>query len=270
MLTFDKLTNRYLIQATLRSEGGLHIGTGVGSATTDQPFVRMGGASYIPGSSLRGVLRSLADRLVPAVLTAVKCCSTFDPQPPCHSSETDARVLERLARENKLYFCPMCRFFGSVAIASRFKISDAVQTTTHPRQPVRRDGVGIDRDTETARDQIKYDFEVLEPGVAFRLTSHLENLGDSDKAILYMLLLEMKNGIDVGGKRSRGLGLVILDPEYKVSFFDQDGSYGLDAYLHEGKLKDTTVKEFEDDLRAAFYRFVHSTSGGNYAAARVA
>ena len=273
MFSFDVLKNRYVIEGRLHAEGALHIGTGVSGTTTDAPFIRMGNAAFIPGSSLRGVLRSSVERLMHAVKPGENYCVTFcSVAPGCDSDpRIEAERLEARAAEGKLQFCPMCQFFGSTAIASRFKIADAIQTAGKPKSSVRRDGVGIDRDTETARDQIKYDFEVLEPECDFRVTLQVENIEDSDKAILYMLLVELKNGIDVGGKRSRGLGRVVLNPEYNVQYFDEDGDHDLSAYLTSGDLKAMTCQDFEEDLKAAFNRFTRRKGGGaQHVAVRVA
>jgi CRISPR-associated RAMP protein (TIGR02581 family) len=267
MLEFDRLINRYVIRARLQAEGALHIGTGVADVNTDAPFIRMGNAAYIPGSSLRGVLRSTAERLWHAIRPGQGYCISFQtPDGACDTRIDDSRHLETKANQHTLQFCPMCRFFGSTAIASRFKITDAVQFAGKLKEPVRRDGVGIDRDTETARDQIKYDFETLEPGCGFEITMQVENAGDQDKAILYMLLVEMKNGVDVGGKRSRGLGRIVLQPGYAVQYFDEDGDYKLLSYLREGTLKTQDAGAFEGDLRAAFDRFTAPGMEGLHAA----
>ena len=244
MMNFDKLENRYVLKARLRNEGGLHIGTGVAGTQTDAPFIRMGDDAFIPGSSLRGVLRSQAERLMHLFLEEGTYCQNFDEAKDC------ASVKDKSKRGKE--FCPICQFFGSLQLASRFKVSDAVQTVERPAQPVRRDGVGIDRDTETARDQIKFDFEVLERGTGFEFTMQVENAGQTDFAILHLLVMELKNGVDVGGKRSRGLGQVVMESDYEVRYFDQEGAYSLMDYLTEGKLETMKTIPFEDKLRGSF------------------
>jgi CRISPR-associated RAMP protein (TIGR02581 family) len=269
MIGFDTLQNRYVLRARLKSEGALHIGTGVAGVTTDAPFIRIGNAPYIPGSSLRGSLRSTVERIVHAVMPAGKFCFTFEARAAECDSSDDAKndlsgnTKKLDASKKQPNFCALCHFFGSTSIASRFKISDAVQTFATTKEPVRRDGVGIDRDTETAKEQIKYDFEVLEPGGDFELTMQLENIGDQDRAILYMLLVEMQNGFDVGGKRSRGLGRMTLYADYDVSYFRQGGDYQLVDYLRDRKLKTVPTAGFERELRAAFIQFTKPNGGAH-------
>ena len=198
-------------------------------------------------------------------------CRSFEAAVPDCDSHEDAAVLE-VKESAELQFCAMCRLFGSTKLASRFKITDAVQTG-RPKEPVRRDGVGIDRDTETARDQIKYDFETLEPGDDlndFQFTMQLENVEDPEKALFYAMLVEFCNGVDVGGKRSRGLGRVKLRSDYKVRYFDPDRQYPLERYLEKGKLCELAREAFEADLRAAFLRYTARGQGGIYVTPRVA
>ncbi|MCB0113319.1 MAG: hypothetical protein KDD84_04505, partial [Caldilineaceae bacterium] len=61
------MTTRYHFEGTLTTDTGLHIGSGSGDFVTDARFVRMGdGRFYIPGSSLKGVLRSAIERALAA------------------------------------------------------------------------------------------------------------------------------------------------------------------------------------------------------------
>lgn len=254
MIYFDRLDSRYVLKCTLHSDEALHVGTGVSGTNTDAPVITMNGKPFLPGSSLRGVLRATAERLLDTLWRDQQCLSFAKPIPNCDSGVDKPEVLEQKIKDNKATFCDMCQFFGSTNLAARFKVGDATQTAA--RQPIRRDGVGIDRDTETARDQIKYDFEVLEPGVDFSFTMQIENATLSDKAILYLLLCELKNGIDVGGKRARGLGRVRLS-DVSVEYFDQAGDSGhkLRDYLLSGNLAPKPAGQFDAELKQAFAQY---------------
>ncbi|MBI3684328.1 MAG: hypothetical protein HY235_28475, partial [Acidobacteria bacterium] len=145
MAFFDKIENRYVIEGTLHSEAGLHIGTGVAGTTTDAPFIRMNNLPYVPGSSLRGVLRSTAERLLETLWPGQQCVN-FEALSTCASDSESEQVERSLAENEAVSFCDVCKFFGSTNLAARFKVSDAV-LVGGGRDPVRRDGVGIDRDT---------------------------------------------------------------------------------------------------------------------------
>ena len=122
-----------------------------------------------------------------------------------------------------------------MSTAAKFKNGDA-KVIENAKQPIRRDGVGINRDTGVAEDQIKYDFEVLDSGVSFQTKLYLENADESDFALLYVLLQEWKRGLDFGGKRSRGLGRVVLK-SYNVEFFDPFWDHDLRKFLRDGLAK---------------------------------
>jgi len=75
-----------------------------------------------------------------------------------------------------------------------------------------RDGVTIDRDSEKARDRLKYDFEVAPASVTFEMKITLENATQQDLQLLCVGLSEFVHGFGgIGGKRSRGLGMAKLE-----------------------------------------------------------
>jgi len=75
--------SRYTFVGTLRAEGALHIGSGGGGrvgiddALTDATVARDSqGRPYVPGSSLRGVLRAAIGQLAPSLLALAKSART--------------------------------------------------------------------------------------------------------------------------------------------------------------------------------------------------
>ena len=119
---------------------------------------------FVPGSSLRGAMRSLLERLLQTIQPRSSCV-LFDEvsHPDCFTAKANAK--ERLFRESlrgrdpgeqerqitaKLLgdgLCDTCKLFGAPLLASRLRISDA--SLTGKTKVFIRDGVGIDRDTET-------------------------------------------------------------------------------------------------------------------------
>jgi CRISPR/Cas system CSM-associated protein Csm3 (group 7 of RAMP superfamily) len=63
MKTFLELTSRYRLHGVLHADEALHIGTGVPSPETDAPVIREHGQPFLPGSSLRGAMRSTVERI---------------------------------------------------------------------------------------------------------------------------------------------------------------------------------------------------------------
>jgi hypothetical protein len=105
--------------------------------------------------------------------------------------------------------CPVCRLFGSLALASRVRFPDLLPIEGTVAPPELRNGVGIDRDRELAADKVLYDFEAVSAGTSFGLTVLVDNPADEEVGLLLYLFEELDGGhLALGGKSSRGLGLV--------------------------------------------------------------
>ena len=64
-LGHEKLLNRYRFDITLTAESPLRISSGRASNVTDAPVMRdASNCPYVPGSSIRGALRSELERLI--------------------------------------------------------------------------------------------------------------------------------------------------------------------------------------------------------------
>ncbi|MDX1997784.1 MAG: RAMP superfamily CRISPR-associated protein, partial [Thermoanaerobaculia bacterium] len=107
--------------------------------------------------------------------------------------------------------CPVCRLFGSLALAGRVRFPDLLLASESPVFEL-RNGVGIDRDRGIAADKILYDFEAVPPGTTFRLTVIVDNPTDAEIGLLLYLLSGLDEGhLALGGKTSRGLGQVAIE-----------------------------------------------------------
>ncbi|MBM3749104.1 MAG: hypothetical protein FJW34_25345, partial [Acidobacteria bacterium] len=73
---FLALENRYIVEGTLAAEAALHVGGGV-SEKTEAACFRDAAGLVIPGSSLRGVMRSTLERILQA-LPGKKGCVLFE------------------------------------------------------------------------------------------------------------------------------------------------------------------------------------------------
>ncbi|MBD2384748.1 type III CRISPR-associated RAMP protein Csx7 [Cylindrospermum sp. FACHB-282] len=103
--------------------------------------------------------------------------------------------------------------FGSPWIASKFQVRDlTIVDDTWFGQYQERDGVSIDRDTETAADGKLYDFQVVPAGTQFEFRAVVENATEWELGLLIIGLHQFETEqIPLGGGRSRGLGVVKLD-----------------------------------------------------------
>ncbi len=268
---FLELRNRYLLEGDLKILDSVHIGGGKGSPQTNAAFIRDLHGGFLPGSSLRGVMRTALERILRS-LGGDRGCVLFEEgsHPTCLTAapkgvQDAARLLKDADLRKRLWQggeqCDICRLFGSPWSASKLRVDDGRISGDHQYEI--RDGVGIDRDTESAKEQIKYDFETLESkGAKFTFKIEIENADSTDFALLRILLEELKAGrLTVGGKKSRGLGRVALASGYKVQYFDGARNYALRQFLTSGELKKQNAGDFEREvLKPALDKYL---AGGN-------
>ncbi len=160
---------------------------------------------YIPGSSLRGVVRAHAERLLRTVderhacyVEAKKFCLRQK------GLKEDKEAADRLYRES----CHACRLFGNTGIASRVQMSDLYP----PHAPLSesRFGVAIDRITGAVAVG-PFDLEVVTDG-RFEGRIVLRNFTVGQVGLLGAALLDIADGlVALGHAKSRGLGRVCIE-----------------------------------------------------------
>lgn len=157
----------------------------------------------IPGSSIKGVLRSRYESL--AILFGGRCCNVVEKQSRCKISEK-----KKTGREVYESMCPACKLFGSTEISSRISITDAYPEGEYAMGE--RMGVGINRITGAAQKGALYDFEVVEEG-SFRAGITLKNYEIYQLKLLLYVLKDINDGyVTLGGATTRGNGrMEVLD-----------------------------------------------------------
>ena len=245
---FESFESRLEITGWLTAETAVHIGAGRSTELvgTDLPVVRDArGLPYIPGSSFKGVLRSRLESMLRAVADGRDsrrfACNPTAEDEWCVTNEEakglkeEVRKLEAAARDHALTdrlvakTCPVCCTFGSPWLASPLVLSDLpVDEELWAGQFQVRNGVAIDRDTETAEDGKLYDYEVVPPGARFRLRLLLDNAQPWQYGMLFAGLKMFEDATaPVGGGRSRGLGWMRLRRE-QTRLFSLRGKLGAD------------------------------------------
>lgn len=121
----------------------------------------------------------------------------------------DSALTQVILQNTDLTSC----LFGSPWLSSKFQVRDlTVLPDNWFDQYQERDGVSIDRDTETAADGKLYDFQVVPAGTPFEFKAVVENAEDWELGLLMIGLHQFENEmIPLGGGRSRGLGVVKLE-----------------------------------------------------------
>ena len=236
----------------------------------------------LPGSSLRGVLRSQAERIARTLATLADAgdgayfkshcpaCNplttkTTAPVASCNSfvkdfvhtlSAKERRKLEQKGVEDKL--CMACRLFGSPWNGSRLRVEDAyLKPGTEPKLKV-MDFLAIDRFTGGGRDGAKFDAVALwQP--EFKVRLFLENPQPWELGWLALTLRDLHEGLTtVGFGGAKGFGRMrVHEPQLTL------------GYLHD---EDLTSLTGSDDARRALatLRPTEPTFSGLYRVLRYA
>lgn len=286
-MLWNDFSNRLIFTATLVTQTGLRIGGSGQSAdpaAPDLPVIKDAqGMPFIPGSSLRGALRSHIERIVrtlqPEVGEGRGACNPLDEKNWCVTKDRldawDERWREdrdkadpdrksEMERERDAHratwifeqTCCICRVFGSPWLASRVRLSDLF--CVHTVHPETRDGVAIDREKETVKERGKFDFETVPVDSLFSLEILADNLDEQERGLLWLGIEELKRGqILVGGFKGRGLGRVTLTDE-RLRMVDGTDRQGLRQYLLSGEPPGISTDQAEKWMDA----FIHSLSAG--------
>ncbi len=194
---------------------------------TDAVFTRVYGKNgesvdYIPGSSVKGVFRSRAEKILRTlgrdicdILDKERGCAAVIKQKIDEKTEAcrkkdcefgDKDAFEIVRQES----CPVCRLFGNGQWASRILFSDAF-FEKKPKKKT-RDNVAIDRFTGGAAEGRLFNAApVVQGKTSFRIL--IRKPDNFDKALLLFLLRDLRQGfppLRFGYGKTRGYGLLNL------------------------------------------------------------
>ena len=226
---FNIFKNRLEIEGTLWTITALRIGAGRSSEPigSDLPVIKDAlGRPLIPGSSLKGALRSRLESFLRGIHPKLAANPANEAEWSINSKEM--RTLKEQHKQDRELTLAIAektdfvsRLFGSPWVASKLQIRDLnVRDDAWFGQYQERDGVAIERDTETAADGKLYDFQVVPPNTAFEFRAIVENAEPAELGLLIIGLHQLETEqIPIGGGRSRGLGVVKLEVS-QMRWFD--------------------------------------------------
>jgi len=222
---FKVLYNQARIDLCIEPVTPILIKTGRGSFDPTRPdmeFVKtsteFGDVPYLPGSSLKGVIRSHAERILRTLnLKWSECDITRKPQERMSCVERWGRRSDEkvLYREH----CFICRTFGSTKLASRTRFTDAypwkpgsdqvaMKAATDMIVLESRTGNKIDRRKGVAAGGALFSTEVVSSG-SFHCEITLRNYQLWQIALLALVFRDVNAGHQrLGASKSRGLGRV--------------------------------------------------------------
>jgi CRISPR-associated RAMP protein (TIGR02581 family) len=210
---FKQLLNEAVLELTIKPNGPILIkatdGAGADPTHPDMEFVRTQQHIYLPGSSLKGVVRAHAERIVRGFQSG-----SSNGQGACDPLDRFSSCGGRLNREQQstaryAQSCRICQLFGNTVVASRARFTDAM-----PQGKVtleQRNGVAIDRVYGSAYGGALFNYEVATAG-AFRTTIYLRNFTLSQLALVGLALRDLGEGrVGLGFGKSRGMGRVTIE-----------------------------------------------------------
>ncbi len=221
---FDTFKNRLEITGKLTTVTALRISKGRSTEPigSDLPVIKDAlGRPLIPGSSFKGALRSRLESFLRGIVGSDRklvanpaiedewSITSQEMKKIKENFQDDRALTAEILKHTDL----ISHLFGSPWIASKFQVRDlTVKPEDWFGQYQERDGVAIDRDTETAADGKLYDFQVVPAGTPFEFKAIVENAEDWELGLLMIGLHQFETEqIPLGGGRSRGLGVVKLE-----------------------------------------------------------
>lgn len=216
-MLFDKFYNRTIITGKIAALDPIHIGSSAKNSLNpveidDSVLKDSTGRPVIPGSSIKGVLRSFFESVLRAngiescyVMDEGACCTEIEPtKTKINKAKRTHSQLElgEFVYENS---CEACKLFGGREFAGKLMFKDCYLIG----DPIfeYRDGVGIDRRTGAALPKAKYDYEIVPQGSEFDFYLICENIDETQTKYLDFIISQMEGGnLSVGGMTTRGLG----------------------------------------------------------------
>ena len=218
------LVRQAILQADVENTSPLRIGSGrdppLGSQA-DLAVVRIyrngRDEPYIPGSSLKGVFRSVGEAMARAEKN-LQVCSGLAKSTCMDLKQIDGvrlgdQVGSKLRRNDvegainlfNRYACLMCKIFGAPSYGAHVYFVDAYVTGEYTINT--RTGIAIDRRTGAAFRGALYTVEYVEPGSTFRLGIHTTNLPNYVLGMFAKIMKMVDRGeVRVGGFKTRGFG----------------------------------------------------------------
>jgi CRISPR-associated RAMP protein (TIGR02581 family) len=245
---FDTFKNRLEITGTLLTVTALRVSAGRSTEPigSDLPVIKdVLDRPFIPGSSFKGALRSRLESFLRGILGSDRksvanpaiegewsiTAQEMKDLKQRHENDNDTNFTNAILEQTDL----ISHLFGSPWLASKFQVRDlTVQPDAWFGQYQERDGVSIDRDTETAAEGKLYDFQVVPAGTPFDFHVVVENAEPWELGLLVLGLHQFETEqVPLGGGRSRGLGVVRLDIEKTYWFDTEENPEKLLDYLQQ-------------------------------------
>lgn len=231
-LSHDVILREISIKFELETKSPLRIGAGKGSILSplDLPVltIRIGESNlpYIPGSSLKGVIRSAAESISKSL--GLNSCPGGNECNRKYRENLDYYIRSGFPREKIIEdvlskYCLTCKLFGSASFFSHVLVEDMYPVGI-PSRGVKT-GIAIERRSGSVRRGALYTVEYVNPGSKFEGNIVMRNTPNYCIGLISMVIDQINNGlIRIGGFKTRGFGKVFLRPIEMSGISVEDGS----------------------------------------------
>ena len=237
---FDTFKNHAVITAKLVNTSNMHIG-GIDQDDNLNRIIRINHSGneipFIPGSSLKGMLRSEMERHARGM--EIEICDSSNPKKVCDG-------------KNNSEYCLICGIFGGAGLAAHVKLEDGmpigeISTSIKPSAPINR---------VTGTSANFFNTEVVDPFQEFSFKAVIDNIpliendGDQRGQLIKLMLRNLLDGnLSVGGKVTSGMGNIKFE-DMKVLIQELDSDFTLmdkqySVTLQAGAMKFTLLEEAE-------------------------
>lgn len=207
-----RLVNEVEIALSIRPDGPILIKGSDSQADPTRPdmsFVRTrhNGREtvYLPGSSLKGVLRAHCEKLARTVQGERSQPLACDPLGADACGQRLERDKTLTGPQAHARSCFVCQLFGNTALGSHLRLADAYPDAPPPTEE--RTGVAIDRVFGSVSVG-PFNYEAVTEG-RFRTSLRLRNVSLAHLGLLALVLRDLTDGrIRVGFGKSRGQGAI--------------------------------------------------------------
>lgn len=208
-MVFEKLKTitEIEIRYTTCSCLAIHAGKSAAYSIVDQPIIKIGGVPVIPGSSIKGALRSITESIFSE--SGVDVCI---PEASIPKQIKQRRTVDEYARDlgrlppcnhSKGHVCPICDIFGAASLSGRAMFFDAQPESIIV--PIKRTHVAIRRDTNAQSEGSLMEIEAVDKGAIFLGKIRIINAEDWQIGSI-LRALEILKLMGLGAKKTAGYG----------------------------------------------------------------
>lgn len=219
-MAFEKLKEIIEVDVKYTTKSALAISAGKQPAeVVESPVIKLGGMPVIPGSSLKGALRSTLEAMLAE--EGVEVCVPFAAIPRGlrdEARQTDyVKKIGRLKPCDAENPCPVCAIFGTIGgrggLSGRAIVLDAT-TQEGKYDLIERTHVAIMRDTKSQADGSLMTLQAVDAGAVFEGKIRIVNPENWQVGAIVQALKGVKL-LGMGGKKTAGYG--DLDIEVKAT-----------------------------------------------------